>query len=115
MLYHTQVHFSSLELESSHVNLMKQAAVLEMPTRQGTVNDLKELLPIYRTWRWTISPPQIKRKAKSQDPQFYNLKEKNLSHNLNELGSELFSAKTPGNNAAADTVASWPSAEDLLK
>lgn len=59
-------------------------------------------------------PPQIKRKAKSQSPQFHKLKEKN-SHNLNELGNELCSAKTPGNNAAADTAASWPSAEDLDK
>lgn len=59
--------------------------------------------------------PQIKKEAKSQNPQFHNLKEKNSSQNLNELGSELFSAKTPGNNAAADTAASRLSAEDLVK
>ena len=39
----------------------------------------------------------------------------NSAKNLNELGSELFSAKIPGNKAAADTAASRPSAEDLDK
>lgn len=86
-----------------------------MPTQQGTVNDLKELWTIYRTWRWATPLPPNKKKAKSQNPQFHNLKEKNSSQNLNELGSELFSAKTPGYNAAADTAASQPSAEDLVK
>ena len=45
----------------------------------------------------------------------YGHKKMNSAKNLNELGSELFSAKTPGNKAAADTAASRPSAEDLDK
>lgn len=59
--------------------------------------------------------PQIKKKQKARILSSTTLKEKNSSQNLNELGSELFSAKTPGYNAAADTAASRPSAEDLVK